>query len=265
MKKYCILGTDERSVKLREIYKSENIPIASYEFADIVIAPIPFSRDNVKINGEVLECDDLIKDLVNTDKVLFTGAISDVIKEKLEKNNIKYYDLMKLNEVAILNAIPTAEGAIAKAMEITDFTINGSNVLVLGYGRIGKILSKMLSGIGAKTYCEARKAEDIAMIKAMGYNSVKLKDMDLILPYIDIIFNTVPSLLLDEKKLKLLKSSCTIIDLASTPGGVDFITAKKLNLNTVWTLGIPSKVAPYSAASYLKEAIDSLVHKDKNV
>lgn len=259
MKKYCILGTDNRSVKLRQIYKDIGKDIVSYDLADIIVAPIPFSRDDIKVNGEIVECNDLIENLKCNNKVLFSGAISLNMKEKLKKENIKYYDLLELEEVSILNAIPTAEGAIATAMEITDFTLSGSNIIVLGYGKIGKILSKMLSGIGANVYCEARKAKDISMIRAMGYKWVKLEDLDNVISNMDVVFNTIPSVILDEKKLKLLKKSCSIIDLASPPGGVDFLTAKELGINAVWALSLPSKIAPYSAATYIKEAIDNII------
>lgn len=52
--------------------------------------------------------------------------------------------------MAVLNAIPTAEGAIQIAMEEMPVTIHGSKALVLGFGRVGKTLAKMLDGIGAK-------------------------------------------------------------------------------------------------------------------
>ena len=63
-------------------------------------------------------------------------------------------------------------------MEETQRTLHGSNVLVMGFGRIGKVLAKMLDGIGAKVYCEARKNEDISWIKAYGYNPIHLNDLD---------------------------------------------------------------------------------------
>lgn len=256
--KYCVLGTDNRSLKIRQMYKDEGMQIVSYDIAQVVIAPVPFSRDDIIINGEQLECANLINTLSNKQTILFSGAISNNMKNIMKEKNVKYYDLFELEEVAILNAIPTAEGAIATAMEMTDFTLHGSKVLILGYGRIGKILSKMLAGIGANVYCSARKEKDIAMIKAMGYNSINTEFIDEILPSFDVIFNTIPYMILDEERLKILKEGCSIIDLASAPGGVDFNKAKELSINAVWALSLPSKVAPTSAAIYLKETIDKI-------
>lgn len=257
MKKYCIIGEDARSMYLRKMYMSEGKEIVDYNKADYIIAPIPFSRDGVKITGEIINCNELINSIQN--KVLFTGAISNNIKEKL--SNVKYYDLMDLDEVAVMNAIPTAEGAIYEAIKNSNITLSGSNVLVTGYGRIGKILCEMLKGLNTKVYCEARNKKDIAFIEAMGYNSIYIDDLNSYLPKMDYIFNTIPVVLLNESNLKYINKECTIIDLASAPGGIDFELAKSMNLNVIWALSLPSKVAPKSAAKYLKDAIDDIIEK----
>lgn len=261
MKNYCVLGTDNRSIKLRELYLKEGKNISDYIDSDYIIAPIPFSRDDEKINGEILKLKDLIELKDINKKIIFSGAISNNIKEKLNENKVKYYDLMQLDQVAILNSIPTAEGAIAIAMEITDFTLSGSNVLVMGYGKIGKVLSKMLDGIGSKVYVEARKEKDLATIEAMGYIPVNLNKLDKYLDKFDIIFNTIPYTILDKIKLNKIDKKCSIIDLASATGGVDFAYAKEIGLNVIWALGLPGKAAPLSSAIYIKEAIDNILRK----
>lgn len=141
------------------------------------------------------------------------------------------------------------------AIEKSSITLHNSNCLVLGFGRIGKILSKMLAGIGANVYCEARKDSDIAWIKSNGYKPIHLKDLDEYLNRFDFIFNTIPYLVLDEKRLKLIKRECLLIDLASKPGGIDFEKAKNMELQTEWALALPGKVAPKTAAKYLYDVI----------
>lgn len=259
--KICVLGTDDRSKFLRKLYLDEVGKLYSFESADVIIGPTPFSKDDVKVNGEVLRCEELIKSIENSSKVLYAGAISNNIKNKLKKASIKFFDVLNEDGVSISNAIPTAEGAISVAMNMTNFTIHKSNVLVMGYGNIGKVLSKMLCGIGANVYCEARNKKDIAFIEAMGYNSIKLQEIDSYLGKMNIIFNTIPSLVLNRERLILLKKDCAIIDLASSPGGVDFTAAKELDLNTTWALALPTKVAPKTAAFYLKNVIDELIEK----
>lgn len=254
----CILGDDKRSKYLRKMYVKNGKNVVSYKEADLIVTPIPFSRDGIKLNGENIYVDDFIDEI--SGKVLLSGAFLESIEKKL--CNIKYYDLMKEESVAILNAIPTAEGAIYEAIKNSDITICNSNCLVMGCGRIGKILSKMLNGIGANVYCEARNPKDLAFIQAMGYNKVDINNLDNVLSNMNYIFNTIPVLLLDEDKLKLLNKDTLIIDLASNPGGIDFEKARDLELNVVWALSLPSKVAPKTAALYLKEAIDEIIKKE---
>ncbi len=250
--KICVIGEDKRSVNLRELFLDEQVDIND---ADVIVTPIPFTKDNEYINGERIKINDLIDMISKSNKILISGSINSNICEKLKEKNIKFYDLMKYEEFSIMNAIATSEGAIKKAIEMTNFTLNNSNILILGYGRIGKILANNLSGFGAKIYCEARKKKDIALIKSMGYNEIDLKDLDIFLPNMDIIFNTVPYMMLDKKRLDLLKEKVCIIDLASIPGGVDFEYASSKNLNVSWYLAIPSKDSPYTAAIYIKDMI----------
>ena len=50
----------------------------------------------------------------------------------IEKTNRKSVLLFNRDDVAIYNSIPTVEGTIMMAIQHTDFTIHGSNVIVLG-------------------------------------------------------------------------------------------------------------------------------------
>ena len=79
-KSFCVLGCDERSEWLRKLYKDEKKKMVSVEMADIVIGPTPFSRDDEKVNGENLKCEELIKILSDSKKILFAGSISKDLK-----------------------------------------------------------------------------------------------------------------------------------------------------------------------------------------
>lgn len=258
MVKLYFLGKDKRTEHLKKLYEREAIIVNSIEQAQYVILPIPFTKDKVHITGEDVLIEEIIGKCIN--KTIFSGAISNEHRRQMKMNNITYVDLMELDEVALLNAIPTAEGAIIKAMELTDITIHGANVLVLGFGRVAKILADKLKGLNANVFCAARKKKDLAHIKALGYNDIDINYLADSINKMDIIFNTVPTLILGDKKLKLLAKNSVVIDLASYPGGVDFKEAEKLGIMAVLELGIPTKVAPKSAARYLKESIDNVIN-----
>ncbi len=258
MVKLFFWGKDKRSEYLKKLYEDEATIVNSIQEAEYIMLPIPFTKDKVHITGEDILIEDVIKKCTN--KTIFSGGIPREFRRQLETNNVTYVDLMELDEVAYLNAIPTAEGAISKAIELTDETIHGTNVLVLGFGRVAKILADKLKGLNANVFCAARSKKDLAHIKALGYNVVDINQVGDCLSNMNIIFNTVPTLILGEKKLRLLSQDSVIIDLASAPGGVDFEKAKEFGINTVLYLGIPSKVAPKSAAKYLKESIDKVIY-----
>lgn len=226
--------------------------------SNYIISSIPLSKDNKNIftpySDSQVSLEDLEKNL--SSKTFIAGKIN---KEIMSNEKIKSIDIMDIEEYAVLNCIATAEGAIQIAMEEFPKTLSGSNILVMGFGRIGKILSKMLQGIGANIYCEARKNEDLSYIKAYGYSPIPLNKLDNNLDKFDIIMNTIPVQILDKSRLDLLKKDALIIDLASNPGGVDFEYAKSKNIKTIWALALPGKVAPVSSAEYIKTTIYSIL------
>ena len=245
----------EKSNDIIQQIKSDSIQ-QCIEFAEVILSSIPLSKDKIYVNApfskENIQISTLSNELINNNtrfksKIKFIAG--NIPKEQFASAKIDVIDLLENESLTISNAIPSAEGAIQIAMEESLKTIHGSNVLIMGFGRIGKILSKMLNGIGANVFCEARKATDIAWINAYGYSAIELNNLDSQLHKFDIIFNTIPFVLLNEQNLKLLKKDCLIIDLASKPGGVDFESAQKLGIKTNWALGLPGKVAPETAAS----------------
>jgi len=278
-KSITVVGGDLRIVKLVEMLISDGYKVYTYALENsedllnlngvemcptlseavshskVVVGPVPLSSDRKRLTSPFgrnsVELEDFVNNLKG--KYLIAGTIN--IKEELDSKQIQYSDLLKREEFSVLNTIATAEGTIQIAMEETQRTVHGSNVLVMGFGRIGKVLAKMLDGIGAKVYCEARKNEDISWIKAYGYNPIHLNNLDEYLDKFDIIINTIPFQILDEQKLDLVKEDVVIIDLASNPGGVDRKAARDKNLKVIWALSLPAKVAPLTSAEFIKETL----------
>ena len=119
------------------------------------------------------------------------------------------------------NAVPTAEGALQIAMEELPITLHGCRALVIGYGRLGKLLAHRLSALGAKVSVSARKWADLAWAEAFNYGVEQTDRLDGWLCGYDLVINTVPARVLDGGRLADLKPGCLVIDLASKPGGAD--------------------------------------------
>lgn len=249
----------EMSEDLQKIEKIEMCPTVTetVKNSKVVVGPIPLSSDrknlSMPFSNIKLNVDEFISCIAG--KTLIAGNIVEETKRKLEQSNIQYIDLLKREEFTVLNTIATAEGTIQIAMEETQKTLHGSKVLIMGFGRIGKVLAKMLDGIGAKVYCEARKNEDIAWIKAYGYEPIHLNNLNEHLGEFEIIISTIPFQILDKDRLELVNKDAVIIDLASNPGGVDRKAAKEKDLKLIWALSLPGKVAPLTSAIYIKETL----------
>lgn len=225
--------------------------------SDVVIGPIPVSSDRRNLSMPFSNIKLPVDEFINkfTAKNFIAGTIQEEYRKILSDKKVNYIDLLKREEFTVLNTISTAEGTIQIAMEETQRTVHGSRVLVMGFGRIGKVLAKMLDGIGAKVYCEARKNEDIAWIKAYGYSPIHLNNLNENLGKFDIIINTIPFQILDNERLNLVKKDAVLIDVASNPGGIDRKAAKQKNLKVIWALSLPGKVAPLTSAQFIKETI----------
>lgn len=164
-------------------------------------------------------------------------------------------DYGKSESVAILNAVPTAEGAIQKAMELLPVTLWQSRCLVIGFGRIGKLLAQRLQGLGASVTVAARKPADHALAAAMGFACDQTGVYIHGLGDYDCIFNTVPVLVLPESQLRRTRPDCLLIDLASQPGGLDFAACARLPRQAVHALSLPGQVAPATAGRILSDFI----------
>lgn len=151
---------------------------------------------------------------------------------------------MKDENFTIANTIPTAEGAIAKAIEETEFTLDNTNVMVIGYGRVGKTLCYKLKQLNANVYAVDKDETELARAKTYGINAVNIKEININICKMDIVFNTVPSLILSKEKLILMSTETLIIDISSKPYGTDFVSAKRLGIKAIQYSGIPGKIAP---------------------
>lgn len=291
-RKYLVLGGDLRNVKLAKMLADDGNKVYSFgldrsdeilddgrienctnlksaiEKAQIIIAPIPFSSNGENINAPFSHDKIMIEDLIkqNKGKIFITGSIKDNIKKELDEKYLEVIDIMKRDDLAILNTIATAEGTIEVAIKNTDKILQGSKVLILGFGRVGKIVANKFSKLSAIVTCAARKVSDLAWIKAYGYNSLNINDILYDLKDFDIIINTVPQTILKEKELKHVNSEALLIDLASAPGGIDGKAAVNMGLNFIWALALPGRIAPTSSAKFIKDTVYTILDEmSKNV
>ncbi len=277
IKKIGVVGGDLRIVELAKMLANDKFEVLAYGMekakfpgikitntieecvkdADIVVGPLPISSNAQDVNMPFSYNKLSIKEFITklSGKTVIAGAIKPEMYELAKENKVNLIDIVKREELAVLSAISTAEGALQIAISETSKNLHGNKVLVMGFGRIGKILAKMLDGIGAKVSCEARKTTDLAWIQAYGYERINLIDLKEHLGEFDIIFNTIPYMVLNKEYLKETKEDALIIDLASNPGGVDREAVKQLKRKFIWALSLPGKVSPITSAQFMQETL----------
>ena len=261
MKKVCIVGGDNRLKTVKHHLENQNFFVntlglypddkGDISISDIIILPVPTTRDNKTVFTPL------------TNRMIALSEVYDKTTDQLilccnynfEKR--RCIDYNTLDSYALLNAVPTAEGAIKIAIENTNFTIWQSNILVIGYGRVGKILADRLKSLGANVTVSARKPKDFANLEVLGFNYINTEKIpDLYLGY-DIIFNTVDATVLPDNVLRNLPCSL-LIDLSSK-GGFNLEYAKSLGINAQMAPALPGKTAPETAGKILAKTVSELI------
>lgn len=273
-----VIGGDLRQLTLARLLEADGYDVKTAGFdkgpgerlkessdiweSDVLILPIPATVGDRTVNAP-FSAEPIILEEKNLGraKLVLGGNISKPLACLLSSAGVKYIDYLKREELQIKNALPTAEGAVELAFAELPITLAASRCLVVGYGRIGKILSRLLQSLGAEVTVSARKCSDLAWISVFGMKPVKTEELSAVIGDYDIIFNTVPAMVLNEGILKRVDPKTLIIDLASKPGGVDFSTAKDLGLKVIWSLGLPGKVAPITSGEIIKEAVVNILEE----
>lgn len=238
-------------------------PAQAVSLADFIILPVPVTTDGSNINAPFSRMRitlDQVLNAIKPSQKLVGGAITDDVRKEIEKRGLKIYDYLHREELAVYNAVPTAEGAIQLAMEELPITINGSRCLITGYGRVGRNLSRLLNALGANVTVAARRYSDLAWADTQRCTAVELKNLSDAGDF-DVVFNTVPSMIFDYEHLKNMDKNTLLIDLASKPGGIDFDAASDLQIKTIWALSLPGRVAPKSAGQIIKNTILNMVRE----
>ncbi|MBO4493870.1 MAG: dipicolinate synthase subunit A [Ruminococcus sp.] len=227
--------------------------VSTRKYYDCALLPVlPTGKDGnicTPCSQDILTAD-TVKSLLSDNSIVFAGKVNTELKEIFQGYEI--YDYMLSEELNIKNAVPTAEGAVQLALEELPVTLNGLKVLIVGMGRIGTALVRILQGFGADITAAVHSSRGAAKARMYGIKAVPTKRLG---SDYGLVFNTAPQLVLDSSKLAEFSYNTLFIDLASKPGGIDFDAALSLGLKVIWALGLPGKTAPVTAGEIIAETI----------
>ena len=243
----------------------EKIDEVDFSLIDAIILPVSGTTldghvDTIFSNEKV----NLLEEMVMKTPehcTIFSGITNPYLDDLINKTKRHHVLLFSRDDVAIYNSIPTVEGTIMMAIQHTDITIHGSNVVVLGLGRVGMGVARTFHLLGSKVKVGARKPEHIARITEMGLSPFHLDELSNYVSDTDILINTIPHLIVTAKVIAKMPVQTLIIDLASKPGGTDFRYAEKRGIKALLAPSLPGIVAPKTAGTILANVLSNLLEE----
>lgn len=231
--------------------------------SDVIILPLPVTREKSRLNAPLANKPyplTAVLDAIPAGKPVYGGAVPKMVHDMAARRGIRVRDYLEREELALLNAIPTAEGAIQIAMEELPVTLHDLPVLVLGAGRIGSALAPRLRGLGASVTVAARKHSDLARLYSDGYATVHSEQLTGQMHEFPLIINTIPYPILTRTVLSDCQPEVCIIDLASGNGGIA-ADAQEIR-HVIHALSLPGRVAPKTAASAIYQTIRHMLKEE---
>jgi len=253
----------DRDVELSPRVQKKDTVQQAVDGAGVVVLPLPVTADGVTLNAPFARGALALADLfpLLEGRLVLGGRTAGAPQDLARRCGAELVDYFAREELAVWNSIPTAEGALELAMEELPTTIFGTRTLVTGYGRVAKTLCRLLVAMGAQVTVAARKHSDFAWARMAGAQAIHVEALADAAAGADLVFNTVPALLLDRGVLARLPREALVIDLASKPGGVDFRAAGELGVKTIWALSLPGKVAPIFSGEVIKDTILNILEE----
>lgn len=228
------------------------------ELCDIAVLPVrpldgdslfaPYSHDRIDIR-ELLG---LLEDIA-----VYTGC-TDMLRPYTVG---AVYDYSVREDFRVYNAVLTAEGAVELALRESDISLLGSEILIAGYGRIGRALARRLAAFGAHINVAVRSSSAEAAAATDGFRTVGYP-INAVERY-DIIFNTVPAQVITAREIDMMDNRTLMIDLASAPGGVDHDRAAQRGVRCVHALALPGKTAPVCAGRIICDTVINMIKEGK--
>ena len=271
MKKFYMLGGDERLKTVKKELMSAGAAVlgdpgkelspSGMEEADIIVCGIPFSGDGKHIFAPLIRYPLPIEELLihlHRGQTLMGGKIPDPVVRSAKKSGAGAYDYAAGEAFELKNAVLTAEGALPLVIQYMKRAVQGANILVIGYGRIGTFLSERLTLLGARVTVATGNRDNLARISGRGAYGILYEELDRAIVKADCIINTAPCALVPCEIWSRVDPDIPLIELASLPGGFAGMPAGRV----VSGAALPGKTSPVSAGIIIKDSILEIMKKE---
>ena len=243
--KIHIIGNDERLKTCAALLEEKPPP----KQTSVMLLPIPVSRDGVHITGTEKDFAQLLHEC-DPGEAIVAYAAPRILRELASEKGALLLDPEKDEEYVMANARLTAIGTLGRLLTEERCSPCQLSIGVIGYGRIGQSLVRLLMFLGSEVKVFTSKTElrrDLQMLGVCGVDSCALSEECTELSDLDVLINTAPVKLLAQNTAKAL-SHTRVIELASGKNIPESIP------HEIWS-SLPANMYPVSAARELYASI----------
>lgn len=230
--------------------------------ADCIILPLPVEGKPGLLNAPYSAKQHPITELLSAiapGSLVCGGKLSPLLCDEARSKSLRIYDYMTMPQFVVGNAAVTAEGAVSLLADNNLSTIFDTKILIVGFGRIGRLLAHKLRGLDAETYVMSKNSESRALAGCMGLHAVSPADRSVFSAF-DAVINTAPAQVIPT--LEGFRKSCLLLELASAPGGFDRSEVERRGLKCIHAAGLPGRYAPKSAARLVFDAVQQILREE---
>ena len=246
-KRIAVVGSDARQAAAGRALARAGYAVAGAEQvarADVILLPLPLDESRTPL-AQLLRA-------AKPGAFALGGRLSAQAVEIARQAGVELADYFARPELAVYNAIPTAEGCIGILLQQRTRTLWGAEVLVLGFGPVGQALAVRLSALGAGV---------TVLAESLGLRAAPLTALAGLAPAFDTVVNTIPAPVLGDGVLARLRSGSLIVDLASKPGGTDFAAAARRGHRAIHALSLPAACAPETAGEAVARTVQTMLQE----
>lgn len=262
--KIKFLGGDERMRYAADALSAYYDIALPKDQADVLVLPLPLTK-----NGKDLFAPNSPKPVpieevafhAGEKAIILAGGECDLLTSLCKERSLKLVNYFQSETLTLKNAALTAENACMLLMESTNGALLGANVLITGFGRIAKELSRRLSSFGCRCTIAARRREVRCEAELCGFKAVPADTPDC--TAFDFVINTVPAALFSEETFAAMPKSCVFLELATLPELLTRPLAEKNGIRCIYGSGLPGKYSPKAAGEFIAEEIQRLLNFDR--
>lgn len=269
MRSFAVIGGDLRQRCLLRQLRGLGFPASAYRVPDtkdsapdlsgclrdanILILPMPAlaGAGAIRAEGGGIPLADIL-DAAEPDALVCGGMLGSA-EALLRVRGISLFDYAQDETLLLQNAELTAEAAVPLLLERLPCPLAGSRILLCGFGRIGKLLARKLKALGSDVTISARRPQDLELARILGYRRIRTGGWADAISQYDGIVNTVPAQIIGPEQLHCIRCDCTLLELASLPGG--FCAEAQTLPGYCAARGLPGRYAPEAAAAFIRSAI----------